>query len=395
MAANGVFRDLVVIDIATLNAAPQVATFFGDLGARVLKVEAPRGDPLRHLVDATGAALQWQLANRNKECVTLDLTQVEGRQVLDRLLAKADLLVSALSGNHLRTWALDAESIRHRHPQLVHVNLTTFGTAGPWAERPGSGTLAEAATGLAHLTGAADGPPTLAPVGLGDHLGVLHGIIAALVGLFGRPNCAGVAIDAAMTDALLGLMGQRLALVARTGIDPGRHGNRFPTMAPRNAYPTADGRWIALTAGTNDLARRLFRALGQPALADDARFRSHRARLENAAALDQLIAAWIQERPAEEAVNSLVAERVSAAAIDDLPTVLANPHFAARQAFVHGTDETLGNWTSCLLTPGLGGAVRFLGRALGADNDAVLGEWLGLDAATLATLRERGIVAAQ
>ena len=390
MAADSVFRDLVVIDIATLNAAPQVATFFGDLGARVVKVEAPNGDPLRHLLDATGAALQWQFANRNKECVTLDLTQVDGRHVLDRLLAKADLLVSALSGDRLRTWALDADSLHQRHSQLVHVNLTTFGTAGPWAERPGSGTLAEAATGLAHLTGAADGPPTLAPVGLGDHLGVLHGIIAALVGLFGRPSRAGVAIDAAMTDALLGLMGQRLALVARTGVDPGRHGNRFPTMAPRNAYPTADGRWVALTAGTDDLVRRLFRALGNPGLADDARFRRHRARLENADALDQLIATWIKERPADAVVNALVAERVSAAAVDDLPTVLANPHFAARQSFAHGIDETLGDWTSCLLTPGLGGAVRFLGRALGADNDAVLGDWLGLDTEAL---RARGIVA--
>ena len=169
---SGPLARLVVVDVATLNAAPQIATFFGDLGARVIKVEHPSGDPLRRLVDETGAALQWKQANRNKECVTADLAQAEGRALLDRLLERADVLVSALSAARLAAWRLDAATLRARHPRLVAVNLTTYGASGPWGDRPGSGTLAEAVTGLAHLTGPADAPPTLSPVGLGDHLGV-------------------------------------------------------------------------------------------------------------------------------------------------------------------------------------------------------------------------------
>jgi crotonobetainyl-CoA:carnitine CoA-transferase CaiB-like acyl-CoA transferase len=292
---SGPFANLVVVDTATLGAAPQIATFFGDLGARVIKVEHPRGDPLRQLVDANGATLQWKLVNRNKECVTLDATVPDGRPLLERLLERADVVVSSLPAQRLADFALDAPALRTRHPRLVAVNLTTYGTTGPWRDRPGSGTLAEAVSGLAHLTGPADGPPTLAPVGLGDWLGVLHGIIAALTGLASRDGGART-FDVAMTEPLLGLLGQRIAQTARSGADPGRHGNRFPTMAPRNTYRAADGRWVAITAGTNDLVARLFTVIGRPGLVSDERFRTNRARLANVEALDAAIGGWIAGR---------------------------------------------------------------------------------------------------
>jgi crotonobetainyl-CoA:carnitine CoA-transferase CaiB-like acyl-CoA transferase len=388
---SGPFARLVVVDVATLNAAPQIATFFGDLGARVIKVEHPRGDPLRQLVDATGVAMQWKLANRNKECVTLDVAQADGRRLLDRLLERADVLVSALSPARLSTWSLDRATLRARHPRLVTVNLTTYGASGPWSDRPGSGTLAEAATGLAHLTGAADGPPTLAPVGLGDHLGVLEGIIAALTGLMTR-DAAGHWFDVSMTGALLGLMGQRIAQVARHDVDPGRHGNRFPTMAPRNAYRAADGRWIAITAGTNELVARLFAVMGRPELAGDPRFTTNRARLANVDALDAAIGAWVAGRSAAAAVDALVAARVSAAEVSDLRGVLANPHFRARGALVTVDDPALGpTTTTAPFGAGLG-TIEHLGRDLGADNATVYGDWLGIDADELARLRVAGVV---
>src|SRR6185503_5702883 len=286
---SGPFSHLVVLDIATLNAAPQIATFFGDLGARVIKIEHPRGDPLRQLSDAGGVALQWKLANRNKACVTLDVARREGLELLERLLDRADVLVSALPAARLADRKLDPATLRARHPRLVAVNLTAYGTTGPWADRAGSGTLAEAATGLAHLTGTADAPPTLAPVGLGDHLGVLHGIVAALTGLLLRGDAGGQSFDVSMTEPLLALLGQRIAQVARSGVDPRRRGNRFPTMAPRNTYRAADDRWVALTAGTNDLVARLIAVIERPALADDPRFRTNQARLANVDALDALI----------------------------------------------------------------------------------------------------------
>jgi crotonobetainyl-CoA:carnitine CoA-transferase CaiB-like acyl-CoA transferase len=389
---TGPFSDLVVVDLATLNAAPQIATFFADLGARVIKVEHPRGDPLRQLVDETGAAMQWKLANRNKSCVTLDVGTGDGRRVLERLLDRADLLVSAVPAERLAAWALDRDAIGARHPRLVVVNLTTYGTTGPWSDRPGSGTLAEAASGLAHLTGASDGPPTLAPVGLGDHLGVMHGVVAALTGLASRDRGGERWFDLSMTAPLLGLMGQRLAQVARSGVDPGRRGNRFPTMAPRNTYRAADGRFVAITAGTNDLVARLFGVIGRAELADDPRFRTNRARLQNVDALDRAIGAWIAARPAASAVEALVGARVSAAVVDDVPAVLANPHFRARGEIVSVDDAELGPIETA--APGVAGSgtIRHLGRDRGADNRAIYVDWLGIDDAELARLSAAGVV---
>ena len=388
---SDLFAELVVIDVATLNAAPQIATFFADLGAYVVKVEHPRGDPLRQLVDESGVAIQWKLANRNKSCVTLDVARPEGGAVLHRLLARADVVVSSFPAERLAMWGLDDASLRARHPRLVAVNLTTYGTMGPWADRPGSGTLAEAATGLAHLTGPADGPPTLAPVGLGDHLGVLQGIIAALTGLLTR-DAGTTCFDVAMTEPLLGLLGQRIAQVARSGVDPGRNGNRFPTMAPRNTYRAGDGRWVAITAGTADLVERLLGVVSRPELARDARFRTNRARLANVEALDDVIGAWVAARSAVDAVAGLVAARVSAAVVDDLLGVLANPHFQARRDLVTVDDPALGAITTAAPFVAGHGTIRHLGRDLGADNARVYGNWLGLTASELAALRTTGVV---
>ena len=393
------FRHLTVIDIATLAAAPQIAAFFGDFGARVIKVEPPRGDALRNLIDHRGAALQWKIVNRNKQCVTCDLTKPAGRALLDTLLARADLLICALSAERLTRWGLDAQQLAQRHPRLVAVNLTAYGTSGPWAERPGSGTLAEAMSGLAALTGPADAPPTLSPVGLGDYMGVLQGIIAALMGLYGRDASGasgqGEHFDVAMYEPLLGLLAQRIAVAVRDGVEPGRHGNRFPAGAPRNTYRTADGKWVALTAGTDDLVRRLFHVIGRPELRDDPRFRGNLARVAHVDALDAIIEDWIGARSRDEVVATFNAAGVSLAAIDGLLRVAANPHFRARGNMMEILDDEVGPLTTVAPSPRRAhapGQIRHLGRALGADNHAVYVDWLGLDESQLAALHADGVI---
>jgi crotonobetainyl-CoA:carnitine CoA-transferase CaiB-like acyl-CoA transferase len=392
------FSGLTVVDVATLNAAPQIAAFFGDFGARVIKVEHPRGDSLRRLVDTRGDALQWKLSNRNKECVTLDLSRAEGRAVLGRMLDRADLLVAGMSRARLARWQLSHAELASRHPRLVVVNLTAYGGEGPWSERPGSGTLAEAMTGLAALTGASDGPPTLSPVGLGDHLGVLQGIIAALVGLYARDagdRGRGEVLDVAMYEPLLGLLSQRLAATARDGVEPRRSGNRFPTMAPRNVYPTRDGGWVAITAGTDDLVRRLFAAIGQPALTEDPRFRDNASRVAHADELDEIIGRWIAARTCDEVVDALNAAGVSAAAVDGLLRVLDNAHFRARGSIVEVEGEDGESIVAAAPSPLRNegrGRIRWLGRGRGADNDAVYRGWLGLSAEELAELTRAGVV---
>ncbi|MEW6269186.1 MAG: CoA transferase [Thermodesulfobacteriota bacterium] len=394
---------LTVVDFATLAAAPQIAAFFGDFGARVIKVEHPRGDSLRRLVDASGTPLTWKIVNRNKQHVTLDVTKPAGRELLDRLLARADLLVSNLGRDRLERFALTPPRLASSHPRLIAVNLTAYGTEGPWAGRPGSGTLAEAMSGLAALTGPADGPPTLSPVGLGDYMGVLQGIVAALLGLYARdagrrddaPQARGEAFDVAMYEPLLGLLSLRLATASREGAEPGRHGNRFPTMAPRNTYPTSDGGWVAITAGTDELAHRALAVIGRPELRDDPRFRDNLARVRHADELDALLGGWIAGRRTAEVVAAFNDAGVSLAAVDGVIEVLRNPHFRARGSLLEVRDAELDRVTTAAPQPR--GArttprVDHLGGAVGADNDAVYRDWLGIGAQELARLRASGVV---
>ena len=392
------FHNLTVVDIATLAAAPQIAAFFGDFGARVIKVEHPRGDSLRRIVDQRGTALQWKIVNRNKQCVTLDLTKRAGRELLEQILARADLLVCALSRERLARWGLDTQQLAPRHPRLVVVNLTAYGTTGPWADRPGSGTLAEAMSGLAALTGPADAPPTLSPVGLGDYMGVLQGIIAALLGLYARDASGGSGhgdlLDVAMYEPLLGLLAQRIAVATRDGVEPGRHGNRFPTVAPRNTYRTADGAWVALTAGTDDLVRKMFHLFGRPELCDDPRFRDNLARVAYVDELDAIIAEWIGARSRDEVVEQFTAAGVSLAAVDGLLRVVVNPQLRARGSLIEVDDAEAGPITTAAPSPRTQATahVRHLGRGLGADNRAVYCDWLGLDERELAALAADGVI---
>lgn len=388
------FSRLTVIDLATLGAAPQIAAFFGDFGARVIKVEHPGGDGLRQLVDRRGVPLQWQIINRNKQCVTLDAAIPAGRAVLERLLAGADVLVSNLNAERLERWQLTQPALAQQHPRLVTVNLTAYGLTGPWAERPGSGTLAEAISGLAGLTGAVHGPPTLSPVGLGDYLGVLQGIIASLIGLYARdgggaPTTDGRFFDLAMYQPLLALLSHRIATAVRDGVEPERHGNRFPNVAPRNTYLAADGAWIALTAGTNALVRRLFEAIGRPELAADPRFAENLGRLDHVDELDAIIGEWIGGRSAGEAVEMLVHAGVSAAVCDGLLSVARNPHFRARGELAVTADEGEPLTLAAPLPPG---RIRWLGRARAADNHAVYRDWLGLSAGETAALERDGVI---
>jgi len=399
---------LTVIDLATLAAAPQIAAFFGDFGARVIKVEHPRGDSLRRLVDARGVPLTWKVVNRNKQHVTLDLTRPEGRTLLERLLGRADLLVCNLGRKRLARFGLERSQLAATHPRLVVVNLTTYGTDGPWAERPGSGTLAEATSGLAALTGEADGPPTLSPVGLGDYMGVLQGIVAALLGLYARdaarsPNGAddatatprGEVLDVAMYEPLLGLMSLRLAQTSRDGTEPGRYGNRFPTMAPRNAYRTGDGGWVAITAGTDELAHRALAVIGRSELRADPRFRDNLARVRHADELDDLLGGWIATRATAQIVEAFNAAGVSVASVDGLRDVLANAHLRARGSIVDAPDGEGGTLAIAAPSPRRDldpGRIDHLGGALGADNEAVYRDWLGCDPDQLAAWREAGVI---
>ncbi len=395
----GPLSGLRVVDAATLAAGPLVATALGEFGADVIKVEQPgTGDPLRTWGARRGdIGLVWKSVSRNKRCVTLDLRRPEGRDVLHALLAVSDVLVVNNRPSALARWGLEYESVHARHPRLVVLHVTGFGRGGPNSDRPGFGTLAEAMSGFAHVTGQADGPPTLPPFMLADGVAALAATNAVMTALYHRDIHGGTGqlVDVSLIEPLARLVEQATLTYDQLGVVPGRSGNRVDASAPRNAYRTADDKWVAISSASSSIAARVYRAIGRADLAERPDYVDPVPRQARAAEIDDLVAAWIRARTLDEAMKILSDEEVAAAPVYDAQQLLADEHLRARGAFVVVDDPDLGPMTVqapvAVLSETPGG-IAHLGRGLGADNDAVYGELLGIAAHRLAALRAAGTI---
>jgi len=370
-----------VVDIATLGAGPWLATRLADFGADVVKVEHPAGgDPMRLLGWFDGdVPLWWKIDSRNKRCITADLKQPEGQEIVKRLVRDADVLVENFRPGTLERWNLGYEDLKRENPGLVMVRVTGWGQDGPYADRPGFGTLAEAVSGWAHLNGFPENPPTLPPMGLADAVTSVLGAFATMVALYNRDarGGAGQVVDLAIYESLFSLIGQQVILYDRLGLVPQRTGNTLPFVAPRNVYGTRDGRYVALAASTPVIFERVAAAIGRPDLIEDERFVDNRTRLEHQQELDEIIGAWMLERTQQEVVDVFEGHEAAVAPVYDIAQIFEDPHFAARGAIVTVEDEQLGPTRTADVFPrltGTPGAVRHLGPRPGAETDEVLQE---------------------
>lgn len=373
-----------VVDIATLAAGPWIACYLGEFGADVIKVEQPGiGDHQRRWGSKKdGEPIFWKSIARNKRSITLDLRKPRGAAVLRRLLATADVLVENFRPGTLERWGLAPESLRKVNPGLIIVRVTGFGQTGPYRERPGFGTLAEAMSGFSHMTGAADGPPTLPGLPLADGVAGLTGAFAVMLALYHRDagGGEGQVIDISLYEPLLRLMEPSLLDWDQLQHNLTRTGNSIPHVAPRNVYVCADGQWVALSASAQSIFERLVRAIGRPELLHDLRFATNDVRVANTDALDEIIAGWMVEHTRPEVLSLMEEAEVALAPIYDLPSVYADPHFRARQSFVEVHDPVLGPMHLVDVAPKLSatpGRVRHTGPALGQHNAEVFAE-LGL-----------------
>ena len=392
-------RGIRVIDAATLAAGPMVATMLGEFGAEVIKVEQPgAGDPLRtwgELKDGVG--LFWKSMSRNKQCVTLDLRDADGQELFHRLLDVSDVFVANNRPSALVKWGLDYESVHAAHPRVVMLHVSGYGLGGPKSDRPGFGTLAEAMSGFAHVTGQPDGPPTLPPFFLADGVAAQSATAAVMLALYHRDvhGGSGQLIDVNLIEPLARLIETATLAYSHLGKIPGRVGNLLPASAPRNAYRTRDGRWLAISSASQNIALRLFRVIGRPDLVDDPHYADPVQRQERAHEVDELVAGFIAARTLDEVMETFERAEVAAAPVYDAQQLLADEHLRARGSFLRVDDPDLGPMTvqapvvRLSETPGV---VEHLGRSLGADNDAVFGGLLGLDAARLAALRSAGTI---
>jgi crotonobetainyl-CoA:carnitine CoA-transferase CaiB-like acyl-CoA transferase len=398
VVGDGPLAGIRVLDLGTVYAAPITAMLLGDYGADVLKIEHPRGDPARtHGPSKDGHGLWWKVISRNKRTATLVLSRPEGREIVERLVADADVLIENFRPGVMERWGLGPERLLEINPGLVMLRVTGFGQTGPYAHRRAFGTLAEAMSGLAHQTGQPDGPPTLPPFGLADGVAAISGAYAVMLALYHRDvrDAGGQVIDLSLLAPLLGILGPGPSAYDQLGVVPGRHGNRSTNNAPRNAYRTRDGRWVAISASATSIAERVMVIVGRPDIAEQEWFASARERVRHADQLDGIVGEWIGARDFDEVMATFEQAGAAIAPIYDVEQVVNDPHVRATEMLATVPDEDLGplrmqNLLFRLL--GSPGRIRFAGRGLGQDTEQVYAERLGLDPEHIARLREDGVI---
>jgi len=387
-----------VLDASTLFAGPLAATILGDFGADVIKIEHPRGDPVRHHGHTKdNVPLWWKMLSRNKRTVTLNLSTPEGQEILCRLIEDADVLIENFRPGTLERWNLAPERLQAINEKLIVARVTGFGQFGPYAHRPGFGTLAESMSGFAEITGDPDGPPTLPPFGLADGITAQTTANAILIALYHRDvhDAPGQVLDVAIIEPILTILGPQPTVYDQLGIVQTRTGNRSVNNSPRNTYKTADGRWVAVSTSTQSIAERVMRLVGHAEVIEDDWFQSGSRRAEHADELDEYVSHWIGERDLEDVMVAFEEAEAAVAPIYDVRQILEDPQYAALGSIVSVPDPDLGRVKMQNVmfrmsdTPG---SIRWAGRRLGQDNVAVYGDELGIDDDERETLREKGIL---
>ena len=373
------------------------AMILADFGADVIKIEHPRGDPLRdHGHAKDDVPLWWKVVGRNKRAVTLNLSKEAGQEILLRLAERADVLIENFRPGTFERWNLSPERLRSVNPSLIITRVTGFGQFGPYSSRPGFGTLAESMSGFAHMTGEPDGPPTLPPFGLADSIAAQATANAILMCLYNRDARGGPGqlIDVAIIEPILSVLGSQPTVFDQLGIAQRRSGNRSVNNAPRNTYETRDGQWVAISTSAQSVAERVMHLVGHPEVISEPWFASGRDRAKHADLLDGMVGSWIGDRDLADVVSAFEKAQAAVAPIYDAQGVLGDPQYQALESIVTVDDAELGpvKMQNVMFrlseTPG---HIRWAGRPLGADNRAVYTE-LGLSNGQIDELAESGVI---
>lgn len=389
-------EDLRVLDLSRLVAGNMLTLVLADFGADVVKVEQPgMGDPLRTW-KTNSMDLWWKVYARNKRSVTLNLAHPKGRDLLLRMAERSDVLVENFVPGTLERWGIGPDALLAQNPRLVVVRISGWGQTGPYRDRPGLGTLIEAMSGFAAMTGFPDRPPTLPPFPLADMVAALWGAAATVIAVHhARRSGNGQVIDLAILEPLFAILGPVAAEYRLAGKVRERIGNRSHNAAPRNTYRTKDGQWVAISASTPNTAVRLFEALGLPELLSDPRFATNEARVQNSETLDEILEGAIGKYTLQEVMELFARHEVTAAPVYNVPQLLADPHVQARGFVVEVADPQLGRIPMHLPLPrltGTPGAIRWPGPPLGAHNEEIYLEELGLTNVELERLKSEGVI---
>ena len=382
-----------VLDISRLVAGNAISHVLADHGAEVVKVEDPvEGDALRHWA-AAGVSCSWKVYARNKKSISLNLRSEKGRAVLLGLLPTAQVLIENFKAGALERMGLGPDVLLARNPKLVVARVSGYGQTGPYAHKPGFGTLVEAMSGFAYKNGFPDKPPALPPLALADMVAGLYGAFGVMVALreVELKGGEGQVIDRSLLEPVVSILGPDAAIHSATGKAPARLGNASNTTSPRNAYRTKDGEWIAMSGSMQSMAMRIFRTIGRADMCDDPRYNTQAARSANREEVDAIVGGFIAERTMAEAMEVFEREGVTAGPIYSAAQLKEDRHARERGVIVNLPDDELGSLPMHNVIPRLSrtpGAIRTPAPEIGAHNEEILGG-LGLD---LDRLKEEGAI---
>ncbi|HXQ45910.1 MAG TPA: CoA transferase [Caulobacteraceae bacterium] len=392
---TGALKDLRVIEMGTLIAGPFCGQLMGDMGAEVIKIEPPgAGDPMR--VWGRGEPVWWEVIARNKKSVSINLRVAEGQALARRLIAKADILIENFRPGALEGWNLRPEDLRRENRGLIVVRMSGYGQTGPYSSRTGFGGIGEAMGGWRAIVGEPDRPPSRMGVSIGDSLAATYGCMGALAALHHREKTGeGQVVDSALYEAVLQVMESLIPEYSVAGIVRERSGAVLPGIAPSNVYRCKDGEYM-IGANNDAIFARFAEAMGRPDLARDERYRTHPARGVRQVELDQLIEAWTSTLSVDEVEALMLEHAVPAGRVYRGPDMVADPHFAAREAIVEVPHPRWRGLTMQNIMPKLSetpGAIRSIApQSVGEHNADILGGLLGIGEAERKRLTDAGVI---
>ena len=390
-----------IIDMASLIAAPFAATLLGDYGAEVIKVENPMvPDGIRNWAAGEGMPVQpfWAVFARNKFPMTLNLKSREGTDLFFELIAKADILTQNMRPGALDKLGIGKDMLLEINPGLIIGSVSGYGQSGPYASRPGFGTLAEAYSGFTYLNAHPDGPPTSPPLALADLIAGTHLALAIMIALRQqkRGEKGGQEIDISLYEPLFGMLGPDFLSYSLTGKIPRPQGNELSYVAPRNSYQTKEGRWVSLSGSAQKAYERIMEAAGHPEMNEDPRFSTNEERIkeENRKVVNQVIAEWIGSMTLDEVIKQCDNLGITIGTINTMADIAEDPHYQARGSFVEIEDPVSGETLRIpnvafrlLQTPG---RIHFPGMPAGSANRTILQQLLGRQAHEIAALEKQG-----
>jgi formyl-CoA transferase len=396
--SNGPLAGLKVVELGQLIAGPFAAKTLADFGAEVIKIEPPgSGDPLRKWrLIKDGTSVWWQVQSRNKQSLALDLRQPQAQAIVRELAREADVLIENFRPGAMEGWGLGPEALQELNPKLIMLRISGYGQTGPYRDRPGFGVVAEAMSGLRHLTAEPGRVPVRVGVSLGDTLASLHGVIGILLALQERHRSGkGQVIDVALYEAVFNCMESLVPEYSAFGAVRGPAGSALPGIAPTNAYRCSDGGY-ALVAGNGDsIFKRLMSCIGRDDLGQDPALADNTGRVARVEELDAAIGAWTATRTVDEVLAALEKASVPSGRIYTVADIAADPHYQARGMLQQVTMDDGSQLTVPGIIPKLSrtpGEHRRNAPRLGQDTDAVL-RGMGLSDTQIQDLKAQGIVA--